>query len=687
MGSKRQNEDEEERALKKLRKKEKEEKKEKKEKKAKKEKSEVVTEADHTSDSATVTESAAPEQETIADNPGDFSKFPLSASTVSNLKASGISSLFPIQIAAFQPIFDGLDVIGRARTGTGKTLGFALPIVERLHKSPSKNSRSPRVLVMCPTRELAKQVSLEFQRVNKTLRVLCVYGGVPYYEQEQALRNGLDVVVGTPGRIIDHLERGRLILDNLDFVVLDEADQMLDIGFADSMESVLKNAKKQTQVSGKVLQVLLFSATLPTWISEVTRKYLRPDKQHTIDLVKNEKIKTNDLISHKAIECNYHQRRGTLGDILKVYAGDLKTMGCRTIVFADTKNEANELALGSDSLQGIECQVLHGDIAQKQREITLQGFRDGKFGVLIATDVAARGLDIPNVELVIQLNPPKDVDTFVHRSGRTGRAGKSGTNIVFYKPAEEYMIRNIMKKTGMQFEIIGAPQVQEILQASAKKMAHSIKDLDQKQLDVLMPLVKKMIEEEEEKSHEDDKVSPAEKLLAKCLSLLSGNKLPQPRSLVSCNPGYIAVLFKFNQPIRTSAYVRSMLKNMFPDISPEEYKGMRLLKDSTGACCDIPVDHFDRVIKTFNEQGSNATVEVLKSLPDLMPRDSMQQGGSGGYGGYGSYGGGNNNNYSNNRYRGNNGGGYGNNKSYGNSSYKRNGSGGGGGGGGFRKKY
>ncbi len=196
---------------------------------------------------------------------------------------------------------------------------------------------------------------------------------------------------------MDHLDRGRLRLESIEFAILDEADQMLDIGFADAMEKILKAVQEQRQSATH--QTLLFSATLPQWVNQVTKKYLRSDAI-TVDLVGSQKLKTNENIKHLAIQCFWQQRAATISDVVRMYGGG---RGGRAIIFTETKNEANELALGGqDGMSKMECQVLHGDIAQKQRETTLKGFRDGKFNVLVATDVAARGIDIPDVDLVIQ---------------------------------------------------------------------------------------------------------------------------------------------------------------------------------------------------------------------------------------------------------------------------------------------
>ncbi|RKP25313.1 P-loop containing nucleoside triphosphate hydrolase protein, partial [Syncephalis pseudoplumigaleata] len=230
---------------------------------------------------------AASDKEAEVDAGLLVSNFRISPSTAASLEKRGIKALFPIQAATFDAILDGQDMLARARTGTGKTLAFSLPMIERLAldaATPSSHapaSRMPKIIVMAPTRELARQVAAEFESISGSLKVLTVYGGVAYDEQNRGLRQGVDVVIGTPGRIVDHMERGTLRFENIRFVCLDEADQMLDIGFADAMEKVLQciQEQKAAQANAPTHQTLLFSATLPEWVHKVVRKYLKPDHQ------------------------------------------------------------------------------------------------------------------------------------------------------------------------------------------------------------------------------------------------------------------------------------------------------------------------------------------------------------------------------------------------------------------------
>ncbi|KAJ3306558.1 Nucleolar RNA helicase 2 [Kappamyces sp. JEL0829] len=290
-----------------------------------------------------------------------LSSLGLSPSTLQSLQDRGVKQLFPIQAASFKPVMEGKDLLARARTGTGKTLAFSLPMVEALkrerEKTPqsfAKRGRGPRVLIMAPTRELAIQVNKELTQIcSGLLSTACFYGGTLYDEQRQALRDGLDIVVGTPGRLIDHIERGYLSLKSIQFVCMDEADQMLDIGFAEDMEKTLKLVVEQRD-GQHTHQTLLFSATMPDWIKEAIKKYMKPDRV-TLDLVGSSKQKTSSTVTHFCLSSRWQNRTDILGDIVACYG---QGNNGRTIVFVETKNEANELVM-NEKLVAMGAQVLH----------------------------------------------------------------------------------------------------------------------------------------------------------------------------------------------------------------------------------------------------------------------------------------------------------------------------------------
>ncbi|KAJ3282070.1 hypothetical protein HDU76_008785, partial [Blyttiomyces sp. JEL0837] len=520
----------------------------------------------------------------------------LTASTKKALIDTNRPSLFPIQAACFAKVMGGKDLLGRARTGTGKTLAFTLPIVETLKRDKAgnpaafnKRGRAPFALIMAPTRELANQVFKEFECIGaKELQMVCVYGGAPYEVQNRAFYNGVDIVIGTPGRLIDHVERGTLKLHNLRFICLDEADQMLDIGFADSMEKVLQQTSQQKQsfTQGPVppLQTLLFSATVPDWISGVLSKYMRPDRE-TVDLVGSQKLKTSEKVKHLCIPSRWQNRADVLGDIVAVYgrggsSADGNSSGVsRTIIFVETKGEANELGL-NEKLASFGIQVLHGDVQQKQREIAIQGFRDGKFRCLVTTNVCARGVDIPEVDLVVNCEPPGDVETYIHRSGRTGRAGKSGVCITFYKNTQQYLLNNISRRAGVQFKTIGAPQPKDIV---ASHTAESLLAF-----------------------HKNDPIMA----LSAALAVICNTTKPIPaRSLLSANEGFQTLLFKTSNTIRNVGFVRAILQRNHPGLGYEDTIGWRMTKDEKGVVVDVNAAKIE-VLDGGDGEGGDGTGSV-----------------------------------------------------------------------------
>ena len=398
------------------------------------------------------------------------------------MQGRGITYLFPVQAATFDLIYNKTDVIARDLTGTGKTLAFCLPLVERLRKDgllgpdPQSNARKWKAIILAPTRELALQVSKELEALKhhrNEFKVSTIYGGVSIENQQYELLRGVDFVVGTTGRILDHLNRGNADFSNIQTIILDEADRMLDMGFQEDIEKIMTEIKQQNLMSKT--QFILFSATVPVWVRNVARKYL--DSGHKIvNLVKDLKNKTAKDVEHLALKHNVNDKISLLSDILMCYG----SFSNKTIIFTGTKAEANEIMMSPKLKDNVE--VLHGDITQHRREVSLKRFREGKCNVLVATDVASRGLDIPNVDLVIQLEPPKEIESYIHRSGRTARAGNQGTCITFYQRYDKETMNRIENKAGIRFKIIGSPQPEDIIKSSAKSIN---KELDKVNTDVL----------------------------------------------------------------------------------------------------------------------------------------------------------------------------------------------------------
>ena len=357
-----------------------------------------------------------------------FADLGLSDKVLKALADVGYEKPSAIQAATIPPLLAGRDVVGLAQTGTGKTAAFALPILSRLDLSQKK----PQALVLAPTRELALQVCEAFEKYAahiKGVHVLPVYGGQAYGVQLSALRRGVHVVVGTPGRIMDHLEKGTLDLTELRFLVLDEADEMLNMGFADDVETILADTPDDKNVA-------LFSATMPAQIRRISKQYLNNPEEIT---VKN-KTSTAPNITQRYLLVSYPQKIDALTRILEVE--NFEGM----IVFVRTKSETEMLAEKLRA-RGFSAAAINGDVAQAQRERTVNQLKSGKLDILVATDVAARGLDVERISHVVNYDIPTDTESYVHRIGRTGRAGRSGDAISFVTPRERYLLKQIEKAT------------------------------------------------------------------------------------------------------------------------------------------------------------------------------------------------------------------------------------------------
>ena len=359
------------------------------------------------------------------------------------LRDVGYENPTPIQEATIPALLQGRHVVGLAQTGTGKTAAFALPILSRL----DLRQKAPQALVLAPTRELALQVCEAFEKYASWMRgvhVLPVYGGQAYGVQLSALRRGVHVVVGTPGRIMDHLEKGTLDLTELRFLVLDEADEMLKMGFAEDVETILSDTPDDKHVA-------LFSATMPAQIRRISKKYL----QDPVEITVKTTPQTAPNIRQRFLNVSYPQKVDALTRILEVE--NFEGM----IVFVRTKNETETLAERLRA-RGFSATAINGDIAQNQRERTVGQLRSGKLDILVATDVAARGLDVERVSHVVNFDIPTDPESYVHRIGRTGRAGRSGQAISFVTPRERHLLKAIERTTRQSLEPMQLPTVEDI---------------------------------------------------------------------------------------------------------------------------------------------------------------------------------------------------------------------------------
>ena len=360
-----------------------------------------------------------------------------------------------IQAATIPALLAGSDVVGLAQTGTGKTAAFAIPILSRIDTA----SKQTQALVLAPTRELALQVAEAFSRYAAHLpaiTVLPIYGGQSYTVQLAGLRRGAQVVVGTPGRVIDHLERGTLDLSHLDYLVLDEADEMLQMGFAEDVERILADTPEYKQVA-------LFSATMPPAIRRITGKYLHDP----VEVAVKSKTATAENITQRYIQVAGPRKMDALTRILEVE--DFEAM----IVFVRTKQATEEVAEKLRA-RGFSAAAINGDVPQAVRERTISQLKDGTIDILVATDVAARGLDVERISHVLNYDIPHDPESYVHRIGRTGRAGRSGTALLFVSPRERHLLKSIEKVTRQPVTEVALPSVEDVNAQRVEKFRDSI---------------------------------------------------------------------------------------------------------------------------------------------------------------------------------------------------------------------
>ena len=388
-----------------------------------------------------------PNQQTIttlapADEPSvaralSFADLNLHPTILDAIRDAGYTTPTPIQRDAIPVALSGRDIMGLAQTGTGKTAAFTLPIIERLLDGP----RRTRALILTPTRELCVQVEESFRKYARhgEISVVAVYGGVPLDPQERSLRDGVDVVVATPGRLIDHLERQNLVFDDLEVLVLDEADRMLDMGFAPQINRIVDQIPAYRQT-------LLFSATMPPEVEALARKYLRKPVVVQVGV----RSAAASTVTHAVYPVPREKKNALLVELLTGSVHD------SVLIFSRTKHGADRIVRDLEKA-GVTATAMHADKSQPQRTKALQDFKDGKISVLVATDIAQRGLDISGITHVINYDVPQQAEDYVHRIGRTGRAAKEGDAYTFMSPDEIGMVRTIERMIGQPIPRISVP--------------------------------------------------------------------------------------------------------------------------------------------------------------------------------------------------------------------------------------
>ena len=387
-----------------------------------------------------------------------FAGFGLPDSLLEALKKCGYEQPSPIQAAAIPELMLGRDLLGQAQTGTGKTAAFAMPLLARINLE----ARHPQVLVLAPTRELAIQVSEAFQRYaacTPGLHVLPLYGGSDFRDQIHKLRRGVHVVVGTPGRVMDHMRQGTLNVSQLETLVLDEADEMLRMGFIDDVQWVLEQLPSERQV-------VLFSATMPPEIKRICQQHL----QNPAEIIIRTQKADASRIRQRHILLPHQQKLGALLRVLEAHGPG------GVIIFARTKAVTVTVAEALEA-EGITCSVLNGDVPQSLRERTIERLKQGRIDVLVATDVAARGLDVDRIGLVVNYDAPFDSEAYVHRIGRTGRAGRQGDAILFLSYRERRLLHSLERAVGSSIEAMDVPSDAEINQQRLDNLQQRLSDL------------------------------------------------------------------------------------------------------------------------------------------------------------------------------------------------------------------
>ncbi len=475
-----------------------------------------------------------------------FTDFALDERIISALAAKGITEPTPVQREALPAALEGRDIVGQARTGTGKTLAFGLPIAQRLDDDNTRG-RAPRALVLTPTRELAMQVAGELEWVARHLRVVTIYGGTGYGRQARDLQAGVDVVVATPGRALDYMRQNILDLSAIQIVVLDEADEMLSMGFEEDVETMLA-------ATAEGRQTMLFSATLPGWARHLSEQYLSNPFQ--VNVVASEEVTYDEL----AIEAPGRNRLNLLADVLHVHGGG------RAIVFTHTKVEVDEIAQGLNAV-GIPAEAIHGDLNQTQRERVVERFRRGQLSVLVGTDVAARGLDIPEVDSVIHYRIPSQSASYQHRSGRTGRAGRSGTVVILFGKNERRKLQMLERAVRRRFDITRAPTPDEVQASKLSGLLLRIEDQDAADRKPWLGVAQEWID--------GGRVNE----LAGLMTILLGGA-PEEASLLTGEPGQVTVQLSGGR--LTAPHVVRLLKD-----SGASQIG-RIMPIYDGAVADVP---------------------------------------------------------------------------------------------------
>ena len=534
-----------------------------------------------------------------------FSKFELKPTLLKALYEVGYETPTPIQDQTIPLLLEKKDVLGQAQTGTGKTAAFALPLLSNLNL----RQKEPQLLVLAPTRELAIQVAEAFKKYAshiKSFHVLPIYGGQEYRRQIHGLKRGVHVVVGTPGRVMDHMRRGTLKLEKLNTLVLDEADEMLRMGFIDDVEWILEKTPPNRQIA-------LFSATMPQKIQSIAKRYLKDPAQIIIKV----KSTTADTIRQRFWPVNGINKLEALTRILEVESFEAM------LIFVRTKTATVELSSKLEA-RGYASSAINGDIKQNQRERTIDYLKSGKLDILVATDVAARGLDVERISHVVNYDMPHDTEGYVHRIGRTGRAGRTGDAILFVTPREIRMLHTIEKATNQKIGIMELPSTKLLNNQRITKFKRLITDtLNNEELGIFYQMI-----EQYQKEHNVPAIE-----IASALALLlqnnsafmlktKSNLINEDENLLNNDANTFKKLGREQRRVRGKGQVKSIRKKLPPE------KGMECFRLEVGHKHSVKIKNIVGAIA--NESGLDSRyigrVNIFDdyseiNLPEGMPKD------------------------------------------------------------------
>lgn len=523
-----------------------------------------------------------------------FEDLHLDRKILAALKDMGFEEPSPIQKGAIPLALEGEDLIGQAQTGTGKTAAFGIPIIQKINEK----DRHIQALVMSPTRELCIQVADEISKIGRTkrVRVLPVYGGQPIERQIRSLKRGIQVVIGTPGRLLDHIRRGTIDLEYVNFLVLDEADEMLDMGFVDDMENIIKNVPPERQT-------MLFSATMPRPILSISKKYMRAPKMVAIH---------KEVVTAPTIDQYYYETRDKVDGLCRILD---TTDDCKMIVFCRTKKGVDELVIAL-ATRGYEAEGLHGDLSQNQRDRVMKKFRSGQVDILVATDVAARGLDIDNITHVVNFDVPSDSESYVHRIGRTGRAGNSGVALTFITPREFRQLKLIERSIKTKILRGTLPTDASVLERQREQIVSKMQTiLEQDRYQDYLPIVETL-----EKDYDiQDIAAAALKFMQEGAKALEepeeeGESLPDSLANTGAKPGMVRLFINIGRSSRVT--VRDIVQSIAIEAEiPARSIGRISIYDKF-SFVEVPMEYAEKVLGVMHRntiRGCRVNMEPAKA--------------------------------------------------------------------------